>query len=40
MCPAYVEESHSPGPTYGALDRTTEQLKKIDFYQGRYSSAD
>ena len=20
VCPAYVEESHSPGPTYGALD--------------------
>ena len=20
VCPAYVEETHSPGPTYGALD--------------------
>ena len=29
MCPAYVEESHSPGPTYGALDRTAELLAKL-----------
>ena len=31
MCPAYVEESHSPGPTYGALDRTAELLAKLVF---------
>ena len=29
MCPAYVEESHSPGPTYGALDRTAELRAKL-----------
>ena len=29
MCPAYVEESHSPGPRYGALDRTAELLAKL-----------
>ena len=29
VCPAYVEESHSPGPTYGALDRTAELLAKL-----------
>ena len=29
VCPAYVEESHSPGPTYGALDRTAELLTKL-----------
>ena len=28
VCPAYVEESHSPGPTYGALDCTAELLAK------------
>ena len=22
VCPAYVEDPHLPGPTYGALDRT------------------
>ena len=26
VCPAYVEDSHLPGPTYGALDRTAELL--------------
>ena len=26
MCPAYVEDSHFPGPTYGALDHTVELL--------------
>ena len=29
MCPAYVEESHSRGPTYGALDRTAELLANL-----------
>ena len=29
MCPAYVEESHSLGPTYGAPDRTAELLAKL-----------
>ena len=29
MCPAYVEESHLPGPTYGALDRTAELLAEL-----------
>ena len=29
VCPAYVEDSHFPGPTYGALDRTTELLAKL-----------
>ena len=29
MCPAYVEESHSPWPSYGALDRTAELLAKV-----------
>ena len=29
MCLAYVEEVHSPGPTYGALDRTAELLAKL-----------
>ena len=29
MCPAYVEDSHFPGPTYGALDRTAELLAKL-----------
>ena len=29
MCRAYVEESHSPGPTFGALDRTAELLAKL-----------
>ena len=29
MCPAYVEESHSPGPTYCALDGTAELLAKL-----------
>ena len=28
VCPAYVEDSHFPGPTYGALDRTAELLAK------------
>ena len=27
--PAYVEESHFPGPMYGALDRTAELLAKL-----------
>ena len=31
MCPAYAEESHSPGPTYGALDRTAELMAKLLF---------
>ena len=26
VCPAYADESHSPGPTYGALDCTAELL--------------
>ena len=29
MCPAYVEDSHLPGPTYGALDRTAKLLAKL-----------
>ena len=29
MCPAYVEDSHLPGPTHGALDRTAELLAKL-----------
>ena len=29
VCPAYVEDSHLPGPTYGALDRTAELLTKL-----------
>ena len=29
VCPAYVEDSHLPGPTYGALDRTAELLAKL-----------
>ena len=29
VCPAYVEESHSTGPTYGAFDRTPELLAKL-----------
>ena len=29
MCPAYVEDSHLPGPTYGALERTAELLAKL-----------
>ena len=29
VCPAYVENSHLPGPTYGALDRTAELLAKL-----------
>ena len=29
VCPAYVEESHFPGPTYGALDRTAELLGEL-----------
>ena len=29
VCPAYVEESHFPGPTHGALDRTAELLVKL-----------
>ena len=29
MCPAYVEDSLFPGPTYGALDRTGELLAKL-----------
>ena len=29
MCPAYVEDSHLSGPTYGALDRTAELLAKL-----------
>ena len=29
MCPAYVEDSQLPGPTYGALDRTAELLAKL-----------
>ena len=27
--PAYVEDSHLPGPTYGSLDRTAELLAKL-----------
>ena len=29
VCPAYVEDPHLPGPTYGALDRTAELLSKL-----------
>ena len=29
VCPRYVEDSHLPGPTYGALDRTAELLAKL-----------
>ena len=29
MCPANAEESHSPGPTYGASDRRAELLAKL-----------
>ena len=29
VCPAYVEKSHSPGPTHGALDRTAKLLAKL-----------
>ena len=29
MCLAYVEDSHLPGPTDGALDRTAELLAKL-----------
>ena len=29
VCPAYVQHSHLPGPTYGALDRTAELLAKL-----------
>ena len=29
MCSAYVEESHSPGPTYGAFDRAAKLLAKL-----------
>ena len=29
MCPAYVQDSQLPGPTYGALDRTAELLAKL-----------
>ena len=29
MCPAYVEDSHLPEPTDGALDRTAELLAKL-----------
>ena len=29
MCPAYVKDSHLPGPTYGALDSTAELLAKL-----------
>ena len=29
VCAAYVEDSHLPGPTYGALDRTPELLAKL-----------
>ena len=29
VCPAYVEDSHLPGATYGALDRTAELLAKL-----------
>ena len=29
VCPAYVEDSHFPGPTYGALDRTAVLLAKL-----------
>ena len=29
VCSAYVEDSHLPEPTYGALDRTAELLAKL-----------
>ena len=29
VCPAYVEDSHLPWPTYGALDLTAELLDKL-----------
>ena len=29
VCPAYVEDSHHPWPTYGALDQTAEILAKL-----------
>ena len=29
VCPAYVDDSHLPGPAYGALDRTAELLAKL-----------
>ena len=29
VCPAYVEDPHLQGPTYGALDRTAELLAKL-----------
>ena len=29
VCPAYVEDFHLLGPTYGALDRTAELLAKL-----------
>ena len=29
MCPAYVQDSHLPGPTDGALNRTAELLAKL-----------
>ena len=29
VCPGYVEDSHLPEPTYGALDRTAELLAKL-----------
>ena len=29
VCPAYVGDSHLPGPTYDALDRTAELLAKL-----------
>ena len=29
VCPAYVEDSHLPEPTYGALERTAELLAKL-----------
>ena len=29
MCPAYVEDSRLPGPTYAALDRTATLLAKL-----------
>ena len=31
MCPAYVEDSHLPGPTDGALDCTAKLLAKLLF---------
>ena len=29
VCPAYVEDSHLPGPAYGALDRTAKLRAKL-----------